>query len=147
MSLLDGCDMEELLRESRLGFWKIEFEEKEGVTPRFYADSVTDELMGISADMTPEERFLFHRAHIHQDDMEMFLEYSDKLSEERTEIVYRYIHPISGEMYVRCSGKKRFCGKRQSLYYRIPSGYFPDCPDGKRKDGRETAGRTELYAA
>ena len=47
MSLLDGCDMEELLRESRLGFWKIEFEEKEGVTPRFYADSVTDELMGI----------------------------------------------------------------------------------------------------
>ena len=126
MSLLDGCDMEELLRESRLGFWKIEFEEKEGVTPRFYADSVTDELMGISADMTPEERFLFHRAHIHQDDMEMFLEYSDKLSEER---------------------KKRFCGKSQSLYYRIPSGYFPDCPDGKRKDGRETAGRTELYAA
>ena len=79
MSLLDGCDMEELLRESRLGFWKIEFEEKEGVTPCFYADSVTDELMGISADMTPEERFLFHRAHIHQDDMEMFLEYSDKL--------------------------------------------------------------------
>ena len=111
MSLLDGCDMEELLRESRLGFWKIEFEEKEGVTPRFYADSVTDELMGISADMTPEERFLFHRAHIHQDDMEMFLEYSDKLSEERTEIVYRYIHPISGEMYVRCSGKRDFVEK------------------------------------
>lgn len=111
MSLLDGCDMEELLRESRLGFWKIEFEEKEGVTPRFYADSVTDELMGISADMTPEERFLFHRAHIHQDDMEMFLEYSDKLSEERTEIVYRYIHPTSGEMYVRCSGKRDFVEK------------------------------------
>ena len=86
-------------------------EEKEGVTPRFFADSVTDELMGISADMTPEERFLFHRAHIHQDDMEMFLEYSDKLSEERTEIVYRYIHPISGEMYVRCSGKRDFVEK------------------------------------
>ncbi len=30
-----------------------------------------------------EERFLFHRAHIHQDDMEMFQEYSDKLSVER----------------------------------------------------------------
>lgn len=115
MSLLDGCDMEELLRESRLGFWKIEFEEKEGVTPRFYADSVTDELMGISADMTPEERFLFHRAHIHQDDMEMFLEYSDKLSEERTEIVYRYIHPISGEMYVRCSGKRVLWKKTESV--------------------------------
>ena len=104
MSLLDGRDMEALLRESRLGFWKIEF--REGEEPRFYADSVTDELMGTSADMTPEERFLFHRAHIHEDDMEMFREYSDKLSVERAEVVYRYIHPASGEMYVRCSGKR-----------------------------------------
>lgn len=108
MSLLDGRDMEELLRESRLGFWKIEFEEEEGAAPRFYADSVTDELMGTSEDMTPEERFLFHRAHIHEDDVKLFQEYSDKLSEERAEIVYRYIHPISGEMYVRCSGKRDY---------------------------------------
>ena len=72
----------------------------------FYADHVTDELLGISPEMTPEERFRFHRKHIHEDDMEMFMEYSDKLLVERTEIVYRYVHPISGEMYVRCSGKK-----------------------------------------
>lgn len=104
MSLLDGRDMEELLRESRLGFWRIEF--REGETPRFYADSVTDELMGTSEDMTPEERFLFHRSNIHRDDLEMFIEYSNKLSVERAEVVYRYIHPVSGEMYVRCSGKK-----------------------------------------
>ena len=104
MSLLNGYDMEELLKESRLGFWKIEF--REGEAPRFYADSVTDELMGTSEDMTPEERFLFHRAHIHRDDLELFIEYSNKLSVERAEIVYRYIHPVSGEMYVRCSGKR-----------------------------------------
>lgn len=104
MSLLDGRDMEELLRESRLGFWKIEF--AEGETPRFYADSVTDELMGTSEDMTPEERFWFHREHIHEDDQELFSEYSNKLSVERAEVVYRYIHPVCGEMYVRCSGKR-----------------------------------------
>lgn len=104
MGLLDGHDMEEILLESKMGFWKIEF--AEGEEPRFYADHVTDELLGISPEMTPEERFRFHRKHIHEDDMEMFMEYSDKLLVERTEIVYRYVHPISGEMYVRCSGKK-----------------------------------------
>ena len=104
MGLMEERDMEKLQRESRLGFWKIEI--VEGSTPRFYADSVMDELIGASADMTPEERFLFHRAHIHEDDMEMFKEYADKLCVERVEVVYRYIHPASGEMYVRCSGQR-----------------------------------------
>ena len=36
--------------------------------------------------------------------MQLFLEYSDKLSETKSEIVYRYIHPTFGEMFVRCSG-------------------------------------------
>lgn len=93
-----------LLHLSRMGLWKIEVEE--GKEPRFYADKVMDELMGISGDITPEERFRFHRAHVHPDDMPLFLEYSDKLAEVRTEIVYRYIHPISGEMFVRCGGAR-----------------------------------------
>lgn len=104
MELLEGQDMQEFLQISRLGFWKIEI--REGEIPRFYADKVMNHLLGTAEDMTPEERFLFHRAHIHEEDMEMFLEYSDKLSYERTEIVYRYIHPVEGEMYVRCGGKK-----------------------------------------
>ena len=104
MDFLNGQDMHEFLQASRLGFWKIEF--KEGETPRFYANSVMNELLGTSDDMTPEERFLFHRARIHEEDKELFLEYSDKLAKERTEIVYRYIHPVIGEMYVRCGGKK-----------------------------------------
>lgn len=63
-----------------------------------------DELLGITEKVTPEERFAFHRGYVHPDDMEMFLGYSDKLTETQTEIVYRYIHPISGEMFVRCAG-------------------------------------------
>lgn len=104
MSLLNDKDMREFLSVSRTGFWEIQI--REGETPRFLADSVMNELLGTEESMTPEERFVFHRAHVHEDDMEMFLEYSDKLSEERTEVVYRYIHPNQGEMYVRCGGKR-----------------------------------------
>lgn len=92
----------EFLKNVRIGLWRIEVEE--GKLPRFYADEVMDELLGITEEITPEERFAFHRRCVHPDDMEMFLEYSDKLTETQTEIVYRYIHPISGEMFVRCAG-------------------------------------------
>lgn len=100
-----GCnDMRHILRSARIGVWRVEFEE--GRAPRFYADQVMDELLGILGDVTPEERFLYHRAHIHKEDMELFEEYAAKLAKEQTEIVYRFIHPISGEMYVRCGGKR-----------------------------------------
>lgn len=95
-------DVNELLHMSRMGLWRIEIEE--GKAPRFYADKTMNELIGTPEEMTPEERFVFHRGRIHPEDMQMFLEYSDKLAEERPEIVYRYIHPASGEMFVRCSG-------------------------------------------
>lgn len=95
---------EEVLKNAKIGLWRIEVED--GKEPRFYADEVMDELLGITEKITPEERFIFHRNCIHPDDMEMFLEYSDKLTETRTEIVYRYIHPVSGEMFVRCGGIK-----------------------------------------
>ena len=39
-------------------------------------------------------------------DQEQFGEYVRKLSEERTEIVYRFLHPENGVMIIRCSGKK-----------------------------------------
>ena len=104
MSLRNDGDMREFLSVSRTGFWEIQIEE--GEKPRFFADPVMNELLGTEETMTPEDRFVFHRAHVYADDIEMFQEYSDKLREERTEVVYRYIHPNQGEMYVRCGGKR-----------------------------------------
>ena len=97
-------NVERLLRINKMGVWRIEIED--GKPPRFYADAVMDELLGIQREISPEERFTFHRACVHPDDMQLFLEYSDKLSETRSEIVYRYIHPAFGEMFVRCSGTR-----------------------------------------
>ena len=100
----EKINTKEILRASQMGMWCVEMEE--GKPPRFYADEVMDELLGIDRDITPEERFVFHRLRIHPEDMQLFQEYSDKLTEARTEIVYRYIHPVSGEMFVRCGGAR-----------------------------------------
>ena len=104
MEQREEVNIKEILRASRMGMWRVEMEE--GKPPRFYADEVMDELLGIDRDITPEERFVFHRLRIHPEDMQLFQEYSDKLTEARTEIVYRYIHPVSGAMFVRCGGAR-----------------------------------------
>ena len=104
MEQREEVNIKEILRASRMGMWRVEMEE--GKPPRFYADEVMDELLGIDREITPEERFVFHRSRIHPEDMRLFQEYSDKLTEARTEIVYRYIHPVSGEMFVRCGGAR-----------------------------------------
>lgn len=115
MSLLNDKDMREFLRVSRTGFWEIQV--KDGEKPRFLADTVMNELLGTEESMTPEERFVFHRAHVHEEDMEMFLEYSDKLSEERTEVVYRYIHPISDTVRIEKDkqAERRLAEQNQTL--------------------------------
>ena len=104
MEQREEVNIKEILRASRMGMWRVEIEE--GKPPRFYADEVMDELLGIDREITPEERFVFHRSRIHPEDMRLFQEYSDKLTAARTEIVYRYIHPVSGAMFVRCGGER-----------------------------------------
>lgn len=104
MGQREEVNIKEILRASRMGMWRVEMEE--GKPPRFYADEVMDELLGIDREITPEERFVFHRSRIYPEDMRLFQEYSDKLTEARTEIVYRYIHPVSGAMFVRCGGER-----------------------------------------
>ena len=104
MEQREEVNIKEILRASRMGMWRVEIEE--GKPPGFYADEVMDELLGIDREITPEERFVFHRSRIYPEDMRLFQEYSDKLTEARTEIVYRYIHPVSGAMFVRCGGER-----------------------------------------
>lgn len=84
MEQREKINTKEILRASQMGMWCVEMEE--GKPPRFYADEVMDELLGIDRDITPEERFVFHRLRIHPEDMQLFQEYSDKLTEARTEM-------------------------------------------------------------
>ena len=102
MDFKEQSTIQNILTASRIGLWRVEFEN--GKPPRFYADAVMDELIGAKAGITPEERYTFHIQRIHPEDRGLFEEYASKLSEVRTEIVYRYIHPVWGEMLVRCNG-------------------------------------------
>ena len=103
MSNLNLMDEKEILRSSRTGLWRGIFAST-AEESRLYADALMDELLGITDNLTAQERYEFFAERIHPDDRELFQEYVDKLTETRTEIVYRYIHPVSGEMLVRCGG-------------------------------------------
>lgn len=70
-------EMQDVLSASRIGLWEIVYEKEQ--RPRFYGDVVMNDLLGEDDEMSPEQRYLFHRQHI---------------------------HPVTGEMYVRCGGKR-----------------------------------------
>ena len=53
MEQREKINTKEILRASQMGMWCVEMEE--GKPPRFYADEVMDELLGIDRDITPEE--------------------------------------------------------------------------------------------
>ena len=133
MGLPEKINTKNILSTSKIGLWCVEFEE--GKPGRFYADKVMDELLGVESPMTPEERYIFHQKHIHPDDMPLFQEYAAKLAEVRTEIVYRYIHPISGVMIVRCGGTRDTSVKE----YICTTGTHQDISDTMRLEKEKEA--------
>jgi len=98
-------DRIEALKASNTGMWRLE--SGEGVHPKFYGDRLMNELMGISEDTAPEDRFDIFMSRIHEDDMKLFMNYYNSLKEkDKAEVVYRYNHPTQGIIYVRCAGIK-----------------------------------------
>ena len=100
----EQIDPHQILGTCRMGLWRLGFENGQAV--RLYGDAVMDELLGITGPVTPEERQTFFSQRIHPDDAALFAEYAQRLTETQAEIVYRYIHPVRGEMVVRCSGRR-----------------------------------------
>ena len=105
MSFFSAEEIGDILGTAQIGLWRLEVEQ--GVVKRIYTDSFMDELMGVSRDATPEEKVVFLTEHIAPEDNEMFGEYTNKLLEmEQAEVVYKYLHPQNGAMYIRCGGKR-----------------------------------------
>lgn len=105
MELFDSGELRNILEYSRVGLWMLEYEE--GEEQRFFADKVMSELIGIDYKETPQMRMKLFSENIYPDDLEIFAEYENNLTVyKRAEIVYRYIHPQNGIMYVRCSGQR-----------------------------------------
>lgn len=91
--------MNQVLKENSIGIWKL-------VDDQLYGNDCFLDLIGVPKEMDAQACLKFHLSHVHPEDQEQFGEYVRKLSEERTEIVYRFLHPEKGVMMIRCSGKK-----------------------------------------
>ena len=104
--------MNQVLQENSIGTWKL-------VDDQLYGDDCFLNLIGASKELDAQECLKFHLAHVHPEDQEQFGEYVRKLSEERTEIVYRFLHPEKGVMMIRCSGKKMEDGSIAGIHQDI----------------------------
>ena len=105
-------NINQVLKENAIGTWKL-------VDDQLYGDDCFFDLIGISKEIDAQECLKFHLAHVHPEDQEQFSEYVRKLSEERTEIVYRFLHPEKGVMMIRCSGKKMEDGSIAGIHQDI----------------------------
>lgn len=76
----------QVLKENSIGIWKLDGNQ-------LYGDEC---LIGVSKETDAQACLKFHLSRVHPEDQEQFSEYVRKLSEERTEIVYRFLHPEKG---------------------------------------------------
>lgn len=117
MNTLEYTDVQQALEQNTMGVWKLTIHNED--TGKLYCDTTMKKLIGAKENATPEECFHLHRNNVYPEDTDIFLKYSNKLNEERSELVYRYVHPVKGIMVVRCSGKKTspdtFMGTHQDI--------------------------------
>lgn len=105
-------NINQVLKENSIGTWKL-------VDDQLYGDDCFFDLIGVSKEIDAQECLKFHLSHVHPEDQEQFSEYVRKLSEERTEIEYRFLHPEKGVMMIRCSGKKMEDGSIAGIHQDI----------------------------
>ena len=105
-------NINQVLKENAIGTWKL-------VDDQLYGDDCFFDLIGVSKEIDAQECLKFHLSHVHPEDQEQFSEYVRKLSEERTEIEYRFLHPEKGVMMIRCSGKKMEDGSIAGIHQDI----------------------------
>lgn len=124
--------MKEIMAGSEMGTWQIVI--MDGEKRRFYSDEKMRELIGISSDslLSPEEVFDWFAARIDVNDLPSFTKYDQQLlNGQRSEITYRWHHPVTGVRYVRCGGSSvRVNGGH------IFSGYHYDVTEQTEKEIR-----------
>ncbi|MDD6187319.1 MAG: ATP-binding protein [Oscillospiraceae bacterium] len=121
MKTFDDAKKELIFKKNKIGTWELIIET--GKDPKLLCDETMDELLGVETDISAERKYIFHRSHIDQSDVQIFEAYAADLMERPSEVVYRYLHPTNGLMYVRCCGVKdfekstrtRICGTHQDI--------------------------------
>ena len=104
MKRLNDEDIQAYFQARNSGFWKVESEK--GKKTRLYTDEITDELFGITEDLSPEKCMEYVAEHIYPQERECFWGYMEELKSHESEAVYRYMHPVKGVIYIRCTGRR-----------------------------------------
>ena len=104
MKKLSDEDIQAYFQAGNSGFWKVESEE--GKKTKLYTDEITNELFGITEDMSPEKCMEYVAEHIYPQERECFWGYMEELKSHESEAVYRYMHPVKGVIYIRCTGRR-----------------------------------------
>ena len=104
MKKLNDEDIQAYFLAGNSGFWKVESEE--GKKTRLYTDEITDELFGITEDLSPEKCMEYVAEHIYPQERECFWDYMEELKSHESDAVYRYMHPVKGVIYIRCTGRR-----------------------------------------
>lgn len=104
MKKLNDEDIQAYFQAGNSGFWKVESEE--GKKTRLYTDEITNELFGIPEDMSSEKCIDYVAEHIYPQERKCFWDYMEELKYHESEAIYRYMHPVKGDIYIRCTGRR-----------------------------------------
>lgn len=95
--------IEKTLEGARTGLWSIELEKD--CPPRMYADRTMRMLLGVETDISPEECYQLWFDRISPDYVDLVLEGIEEIrTKDRAEVIYPWLHPTLGKLYIRCGG-------------------------------------------
>lgn len=104
MQYLTCQELQEYFHAGHIGFWKLELEKDQMC--RMYVDERMGDLVGVSKEATPEECYDFFIEHVYLEDLPRLKEHRANMMFGDAEIIYRYDHPVQGEIQIQCSGRK-----------------------------------------
>ena len=96
-----------ILRDTNLGLWIIRINEETGYH-EMHADETMERIMGVDRKYNPQECYEFWHSRIKEDHLDYVKKNVGRMIEADivVQLQYPWIHPVYGEIMVRCSGRR-----------------------------------------
>lgn len=96
-----------ILRDTDLGLWIIRINEETGYA-EMHIDETMERIMGVEKKYTPQECYHFWHSRIREDHWDYVNENVERMigANVVVQLQYPWIHPLYGEVMVRCSGRR-----------------------------------------
>ena len=96
-----------ILRDTNLGLWIIRINVETGYA-EMHIDETMERILGVEKKYTPQECYHFWHSRIREDHWDYVNENVERMIEAHVvvQLQYPWIHPVYGEVMVRCSGRR-----------------------------------------